>query len=254
MYQRLSMIFLIALLFIAGFVCLWINSTNLQRTSDQMFGKYLDVNINSLIGDLPTVINHNNEVSRKEFDNIFDSSSNWLKKSLVANDGRVKTHWGEFINLKCEDLVVNNSVSGKGIEDLIDSKLGSSMSHKNLKHRFSWDPNNSPADSSLITFAHDTKMIVTDFSSVEKNIGEYAFTNRDTVSLREELDTIEEVINLLLRNISLKESDDTLATDENPMTDQAYESQGKTLEEQISEILQKLTNIENRVAFLERNS
>jgi len=216
-----------------------------------MFGKYLDVNINSLIGDLPTVINYNNEVSTKEFDNIFDSSSNFLKKSLVCNNGRVKAHWGEFINLKCDDLVVNNSVSGKGIEDLIDSKLGSSMSHKILKHRFSWDPNNNPTDSSLISYAHDTKMIVTDFSSVEKTIGEYSFTNRDTVSLREELDVIEDVINLTLKNISIKDDDDYLAGDEDVMTDSDYDREGKSLGEQIGEILEKLINIEKRVAIIE---
>lgn len=217
-----------------------------------MFGKFLDVNINSLIGDLPTVINYNNEVSRKEFDNIFDSSNNFLKKSLVANDGRVKAHWGDFINLKCEDLVVNNTISGKGIENLIDSKLGSSMSHKNLKHRFSWDPNTNPTDSSLISFAHDTKMIVTDFSSTEKNIGEFSFTNRDTVSLREELDTLEDVVNLVLKNITFKENDDTIVEEGDVMTDEIYDSsQGKSLGEQIADILTKLTNIEKRVAILE---
>lgn len=217
-----------------------------------MFGKFLDVNINSLIGDLPTVINYNNEVTRKEFDNIFDSSNNFLKKSLVANDGRVKAHWGDFINLKCEDLVVNNTISGKGIENLIDSKLGSSMSHKNLKHRFSWDPNTNPTDSSLISFAHDTKMIVTDFSSTEKNIGEFSFTNRDTVSLREELDTLEDVVNLVLKNITFKENDDTIVEEGDVMTDEIYDSsQGKSLGEQIADILTKLTNIEKRVAILE---
>lgn len=217
-----------------------------------MFGKFLDVNINSLIGDLPTVINYNNEVTRKEFDNIFDSSNNFLKKSLVANDGRVKAHWGDFINLKCEDLVVNNTISGKGIENLIDSKLGSSMSHKSLKHRFSWDPNTNPTDSSLISFAHDTKMIVTDFSSTEKNIGEFSFTNRDTVSLREELDTLEDVVNLVLKNITFKENDDTIVEEGDVMTDEIYDSsQGKSLGEQIADILTKLTNIEKRVAILE---
>lgn len=217
-----------------------------------MFGKFLDVNINSLIGDLPTIINYNNDVVRKEFDNIFDSSNNFLKKSLVANDGRVKSHWGDFINLKCEDLVVNNSISGKGIENLIDSKLGSSMSHKILKHRFSWDPNTNPTDSSLISFAHDTKMIVTDFSSVEKNIGEFSFTNRDTVSLREELDTLEDVVNLIIKNTTFKEKDDTIVEEGDVMTDEAYDSsQGKTLAEQLADILTKITNIEKRVAILE---
>ena len=219
-----------------------------------MFGQYLDVNINTLIGDLPTVINYNNEVSRKEFDNIFDSSSNYLKKSLVVNNGQVKAHWGDFINLKCEDLVVNNTISGKGIENLIDSKLGSTMSHKILKHRFSWDPNNAPGDSSLITFAHDTRMIVTDFSSTEKTIGEYSFTNRDTVSLREELDVIEDVINLTLKNISIKDENEYLADDEDVMTDEDYDREGKSLGEQIGDILEKLTNIEKRVAILESNA
>lgn len=216
-----------------------------------MFGKFLDVNINSLIGDLPTVINYNNEVARKEFDNIFDSSNNYLKKSLVANDGRVKTHWGEFVNLKCEDLVVNNSISGKGIEDFIDSKLGAGMSHKMMKQRFSWDPNNTPVDSSLVSYAHDSKMIVTDFSSVEKNIGEYSFTNRGTVSLREELDTIENVINLMLQDITLKNREGDLIIDTSVMTDADYDREGKSLGEQLDEILVKLTSIEKRVAILE---
>ena len=62
---------------------------------------------------------------------------------------------------------------------------------------------------------------------------------------------IEDVINLTLKNISIKDDDDYLAGDEDVMTDSDYDREGKSLGEQIGEILEKLINIEKRVAIIE---
>ena len=219
-----------------------------------MFGKFIDVNLNSLIGDLPSVINFNNNVAKKEFEYLFDSSSNVLTKSLVAEDGRVKTHWGDFINLKCQDLVIDGTISGNAITELIEGGLQTSISHKNLKNRFSWDPNNYPTDSSLGTYSHDTQMIVTDFSNTEKNIGQYSFTNRATVSLREEIDAIEDILNDVIKNISVKENEGTLYEDSDVMTDEQYDRDGISLGGQLDLILEKISSMEKRIAILENNN
>lgn len=218
-----------------------------------MFGKFLDVNLNSLIGDLPGVINFNNNVAKKEFEYMFDSSSNVLTRSLVAEDGRVKAHWGDFINLKCQDMVIDGTISGNAITELIEGGLQTNISHRNLKNRFSWDPNNYPTDSSLGTYSHDTEMIVTDFSNKEKNVGQYSFTNRATVPLREELDAVEDIVNDLIKNISVKESEGVLYTDTDVMTDEEFERDGISLGGQLDLILEKLSTIEKRVAILENN-
>ena len=56
---------------------------------------------------------------------------------------------------------------------------------------------------------------------------------------------------MTLKNIFKKDYDDYLAGDEDVMTDSDYDREGKSLGEQIGEILEKLINIEKRVAIIE---
>lgn len=67
-----------------------------------------DVSVNTLIGELPSIIGFNNRSIEKEFNNIYDSSNNRIIKSVYVPTGTVKSHWGDFVNIKCEYLSVNN--------------------------------------------------------------------------------------------------------------------------------------------------
>lgn len=51
-----------------------------------------DISINTFIGQLPDVINYNNSAIDKEFEYIFDASSNRLIKSVYAPAGSVEAH------------------------------------------------------------------------------------------------------------------------------------------------------------------
>ena len=62
----------------------------------------------TLIGQLPDIINSNNESIKNEFNWIFDSSLNRLTKSVYTPTGSVKAHFGEFTNLACEYITLKN--------------------------------------------------------------------------------------------------------------------------------------------------
>ena len=74
----------------------------------------------TLIGQLPDIINSNNESIKNEFNWIFDSSLNRLTKSVYTPTGSVKAHFGEFVNLSCEYITVKNIDS---LKDSINSAV-----------------------------------------------------------------------------------------------------------------------------------
>lgn len=76
-----------------------------------MINNLKDCQKTTLIGQLPDIINNNNQAINAEFDWIFDTSLNRLKRSLYAPTGSVKAHFGEFTNLSCEYLTVKNADS-----------------------------------------------------------------------------------------------------------------------------------------------
>ena len=73
-----------------------------------MINKLKDCQKTTLIGQLPDIINSNNDAIENEFNWIFDSSLNRLTKSVYSPTGSVKAHFGEFVNLACEYLTVKN--------------------------------------------------------------------------------------------------------------------------------------------------
>lgn len=99
----------------------------------------------TLIGQLPDIVNSNNESIRKEFDWYFDSSLNRLKRSVYAPTGSVKAHFGEFVNLSCEYLTIKNEESIKNsiqsavklvISDSFDPSTKQLTDHNILNNRF----------------------------------------------------------------------------------------------------------------------
>ena len=104
-----------------------------------------DIKKETLIGQLPDVINNNNDSIRKEFNWMFDSSLNRLTKSVYAPTGSVKAHFGEFVNLSCEYLTIKNEESIKNsiqstvnlvIADSFDPSTKQLTNHNILNHRF----------------------------------------------------------------------------------------------------------------------
>lgn len=66
-----------------------------------MTNNLIDASIKTMIGQLPSIINHNNEMIKKEFDSIVDSSTQKMKLDVQSNS--VKATTGNFTN-----LIVNN--------------------------------------------------------------------------------------------------------------------------------------------------
>ena len=104
-----------------------------------------DIKKETLIGQLPDIINNNNDSIRKEFNWMFDSSLNRLTKSVYAPTGSVKAHFGEFVNLSCEYLTIKNEESIKNsiqstvnlvIADSFDPSTKQLTNHNILNHRF----------------------------------------------------------------------------------------------------------------------
>ncbi len=104
-----------------------------------------DIKKETLIGQLPDIINSNNESIRNEFDWYFDSSLNRLKRSVYAPTGSVKAHFGEFVNLSCEYLTIKNEESIKNsiqsavelvIADSFDPSAKQLTNHNILNNRF----------------------------------------------------------------------------------------------------------------------
>ena len=93
-----------------------------------------DIKKETLIGQLPNVINSNNDSIRKEFNWIFDSSLNRLTKSVYAPTGSVKAHFGEFTNLACEYFTVKNVDSLKySIQDSVESIINETLNVSSMQ-------------------------------------------------------------------------------------------------------------------------
>ena len=139
----------------------------------------------TLIGQLPDIINSNNESIKNEFNWIFDSSLNRLTKSVYAPTGSVKSHFGEFTNLACEYITIKN------IDSLIDvMTINSSLNHNLLTNRFY---NSSFND--LQNFTHDASSII------------YKIENNEYVTVNNQLDFNDTSIKKLINNINNIQSD-----------------------------------------------
>lgn len=146
-----------------------------------------DIKKETLIGQLPDIVNSNNESIRKEFDWYFDSSLNRLKRSVYAPTGSVKAHFGEFVNLSCEYLTIKNEESIKNsiqsavklvISDSFDPSTKQLTDHNILNNRF--------VDSQYegtTEYVHDAASIV------------YEKENEQYVTIKDKLDNINATLN-----------------------------------------------------------
>ena len=75
-----------------------------------MRNELIDMNINTLIGMIPSIINNNNLIIKNTFDFIYDSSLNYIKVP-VNTTGRVSATTGKFINLETGPITFSGDSS-----------------------------------------------------------------------------------------------------------------------------------------------
>ena len=99
-----------------------------------------DVSIRTMIGQLPGIINKNNDIIEQNFDNIYDSSLNKIIKPVDttqnSQDGNyVKSQTGNFLNVICDNIVANKIT----VKDIIieeDVEGTSLTNHAKMSNRF----------------------------------------------------------------------------------------------------------------------
>lgn len=64
-----------------------------------MKNELINMDLNTLIGMIPSIINRNNISIKNEFDNLYDSSENYIKVPINTT-GRISGNTGKFINLE----------------------------------------------------------------------------------------------------------------------------------------------------------
>lgn len=110
-----------------------------------MVNELYDVSISTMIGMLPSIINNNNIQIKKEFEQIFDTSTNRLIKSLYNPEGSVDVHVGTFKNVITDNVIIND-VSN------FQNNVLSNCDHNSLQNRI-YDANEETG------YAHSTTCI-----------------------------------------------------------------------------------------------
>ena len=143
-----------------------------------------DVSLDTFIGELPSIINFNNNSLKREFEIFYDSSEGRLSKSLYAPTGSVQSHWGRFTNLEAEYVKFSNRDSLS--QALENAKLEHNIFVKKFRNDFI--DSSSSAETGEVTtydtfnndFCHDPAVIASGISN-----------NSNIVSLEDRLRAIE---------------------------------------------------------------
>lgn len=142
-----------------------------------------DVSIDTFIGELPSILNFNNNAIEQEFSLFYDSSDGRLTKSLYAPNGTVQTHWGRFTNLEAEYVKFTNA------DSLSQSLETAGIPHNVLSKKFRNDwvtaSDGTNYDSFNNDFCHDPAAIS---SGIENNA--------NVLSLEDRLKNIESSIGI----------------------------------------------------------
>ena len=134
-----------------------------------MISKLQDISIRTMVGQLPTITNYNNDIIEQNFDNIFDSTLNVIKQpvdtTLDNNTGNyIKSHTGTFVNVVTDNAQVNTLKAKKII---LDDEIDYTKKHNTLSGRYLTKNNNDEIisinkDSSLgdlIYYTHNAEAI-----------------------------------------------------------------------------------------------
>lgn len=119
-----------------------------------------DTSVDTFIGELPGILNWNNRSIEKEFEFLYDSSNNYLRQSLYAPSGSVRSHWGRFVNLYCDYISIGNTESFRN--------LISQIPHNYFTGRFSNEVTNSDG---TIDYCHDLSAIASGLNDGESLAG-----------------------------------------------------------------------------------
>lgn len=108
-----------------------------------------DVSIRTMIGQLPKILNDNNDSISDYFDKIYDSDNDRIIKSVYNPLGSVKAHLGEFREIQVDNLVINDSYSKQLIVHDIEHNL--------LSDRYLYNDNGSVMEISDISLNQNLK-------------------------------------------------------------------------------------------------
>ena len=175
-----------------------------------MINELQDVSIKTMIGQLPYIINKNNDIIEQNFDNIYDSSLNKIIKPVDTtqneqNGNYVKSHTGNFLNIICDNIVANKiTVQDIIIEGEVKSdnltnhdSLGNRFKYKELVHNNITNIGTSYISSTLRKYSHNAGAIGVQLGGgrTEQN-GEGSTKGTVVKSLQEILNDIFDTIGL----------------------------------------------------------
>ena len=123
-----------------------------------------DVSLDTFIGELPSIINFNNNSIEQEFNVFYDSSEGRLIRSVYVPNGTVQSHWGRFTNLEAEYVKFSNRDSLS--QALENAKLEHNIFVKKFRNDWIDSSGSTTYDTFNNDFCHDPGVIS---SGVENN-------------------------------------------------------------------------------------
>lgn len=125
-----------------------------------MLTNLLDISTCTPISQLPSIVNHNNQVITDEFNNIYNYEQNYIKSSVYTPVGSVKAYNAEFTTLTLDHLIIRDP---NALSDIVKSTI-KITDHNLLQDRYS----NSDIEqaisinklSSKYHFCHDASTII----------------------------------------------------------------------------------------------
>ena len=175
------------------------------------FLKDLSKEVN-ILGEYPSIVNHNNTAVRKEFAHWFNERENEYIRNMNSPTGYAKAHWGEFVNLKCKSLsIIDTSITFSA--DYFNELFSELSSHNTLGNRFYYQLKNTLDTTGFPRmtdfYVHDDMLIMSNAPQEwkESHASQFNTTNQMVggYSLRTELNSIEADVSLLMANLTVKD-------------------------------------------------
>lgn len=174
----------------------------------------------NILGEYPSIVNHNNKAVRSEFGHWFDERNNEYIRNMNSPNGYAKAHWGEFVNLKCKSLsIIDTSITFSA--DYFNELFSELSSHNTLGNRFFYQMKDTLESEGFASqtdyYTHDDMTIMSNCSQEYKESHQAHFNTSNQMvsgfSLRTELNAIEADVSLLMRNLTVKDVSGNNAAD-----------------------------------------
>lgn len=171
---------------------------------------YVNCDSNTLIKNIPNIINTNNEENIKFFKSIFEfgginnksQTQQYIKVPLITK-GIVKGGSGQFFNLYANNVTLSNDSMDK---DFINIKTNHQKSINRFKNEYSDDIKNTYAHDAAYILYNDTTSLKTELDSVINKVNKLYLENNydDAISdINERIRAIEDAIGKIIKNLNI---------------------------------------------------